>query len=68
MSLDNIVELARLVTNPRIESELEEIGVPRYIGENLRGSTVCFNTFKAVPNLLYKERPVYLITRLTKDE
>lgn len=68
MSLDNIVELARLVTNPRIESELEEIGVPRYIGENLRGSTICFNTFKAVPNLVYKDKPVYFITQYVQEK
>ncbi len=60
MTLESI--LHRLVTNPRIESELEEIGRPRYIGETLRGSTVCFDRFEAIKDLLYKGKSVYLVS------
>lgn len=67
MSIDNKVELLhRLVTNPRIESNIEEIRPMRYIGENLRGNTIGFSAFEAIPDLLYKEKPVYLITHFVR--
>lgn len=56
MSLDD------LVVNPRIESELEEIGRPRYLGNTLRGKTICFDSFEAIKNIIYNGQQVYRVS------